>query len=470
MLGALIFGSTNIAWALVIPVQTCPPGQTLIATAADRDLATKAGIPTSSQCWNPSDPTTGRLPAEAKAFLINRYANPGPCSQKGLSDPRTEGIEKLDAQFAINLAAMLKAAPMYIGINSAFRTQQAQQCANPRVKSSNHSRGCAVDLGYSQKSCDSVACRWVLANASKYHIVLRMRYSPEWNHIEPQTCNGTSVGSVMTSGGYMEETEGVDVPPESSAPYYCLVSVAPIVTIPSQTPPGPGCYNQSQMQTPYPSPLMQSAPMTNPSVNPSTGGAAQPQICTPSFTCANNVMYYRTSTCQTQTYQVCAYGCNGNTCAGASTTSAVSSRLDSSFSSSSTSTTVADSNTDSGAATGSISDFLNSFANPVAVDIGTSTGLAFTLNPETGEIEHLSPAARALVPTGTSSGIMSAVQPIGATQTFTSSDLANTGVRASAQTSGLQSILAGLRDALTWAISYLTPFRGAAANPLAPRY
>ncbi|MDP2648724.1 MAG: M15 family metallopeptidase, partial [bacterium] len=178
---------------------TCPnPGE---RPAIASDAAVKNRQISIGTCYDPKNALAiNQVVEEAKRFLSDRYSSPGFCSQKGLANPKVDGIAKLDAEFAINLANMLKAAPVYISINSAFRTQEAQQCANPKVKNSYHSKGCAVDLGYNQKHCNSDACKWVRANAANFKLQLRLPFSPEWNHIEPIKCSGTSIGPPVPGG------------------------------------------------------------------------------------------------------------------------------------------------------------------------------------------------------------------------------------------------------------------------------
>src|SRR3989344_8128035 len=77
----------------------------------------------------------------AYAFLITRYT-PGSRSSIGLSNPKVEGIVKLNPDFAVALAKMLQNAP-YMNIISAYRTPEGQGSKNPQ---SNHIYGCAVDL------------------------------------------------------------------------------------------------------------------------------------------------------------------------------------------------------------------------------------------------------------------------------------------------------------------------------------
>lgn len=190
---------------------------------------------TSANCSNllKLAPTTMARPADkvfinaevcdAYNFLIDRY-DPGPRSSAGLSNPKVEGIIYLNPDFAVRLAKMLKAAP-YMRINSAYRTPEGQGSKNP---GSNHIYGCAVDLGYSQDSCGSAQCQWVLQNAgnAEFKIQIRMKYAPEWNHIEPidkDACRAGRAGnpnipSPAPSGPLSTALRDIFSPPPASVP------------------------------------------------------------------------------------------------------------------------------------------------------------------------------------------------------------------------------------------------------------
>ena len=135
----------------------------------------------------------------AYQFLISRYT-PGPRSSVGLSNPKIDGITRLNPDFAVALARMLSAAP-YMMINSAYRTKEGQGSVNP---DSNHTYGCAVDLGYAQSNCGSSQCQFVLQSGPPaYGLQIRMKYSPEWNHVEPvnvQQCRAKGPGGGVTPG------------------------------------------------------------------------------------------------------------------------------------------------------------------------------------------------------------------------------------------------------------------------------
>lgn len=128
--------------------------------------------------------------------LIRRY-NPGHCSQKGLSDPRVEGITRLNPSFAVALAKTLKEMPGNVGIISAFRTPEAQNCVGNGATMSNHKVGCAVDLSWDQNSCGSGACQWMLQNGSSKGVHIRMQHAPEWNHIEPKDLAACRAGKTI---------------------------------------------------------------------------------------------------------------------------------------------------------------------------------------------------------------------------------------------------------------------------------
>lgn len=139
----------------------------------------------------------------AYKFLIERY-EPGQCSQRGLANPKVDGITALNPEFARNLALLLvegeNALGGRFGINSALRTggpNGGQACANPRGYSGNtnaspHAQGLAVDLVYpgggTKHDCSSAGYKWIEANAGKRKIALYNQVhsyvSGECNHVE----------------------------------------------------------------------------------------------------------------------------------------------------------------------------------------------------------------------------------------------------------------------------------------------
>ncbi|MDB5238370.1 MAG: hypothetical protein JWM46_640, partial [Candidatus Kaiserbacteria bacterium] len=168
-------------------------------------------------------------------------------------------------------------------------------------------------------------------------------------------------------------------------------------------------------------------------------------ICSPQFSCTNNVMYYQTTSCTTQVYQTCTNGCNGNSCANIATTPATSTLV----TNPSTSTTH----------TSTTEELLNAFANPVsftASNSATATPISVVLNSNTSDITGISAASAS---TSINPGTIASIQPLTSQQTFTSTDLSYTGpsTYSSPSTNGVMKLLSDLAAALTWAIHFLSP-------------
>jgi hypothetical protein len=174
-------------------------------------------------------------------------------------------------------------------------------------------------------------------------------------------------------------------------------------------------------------------------------------------------MYYQTSSCTTQVYQLCVYGCDGNACKTASTTSsAIGSDISGAYASTSSSTSDdADdgdnTNTNTNSNT-SISDILNSLSIGdmfTSTDIGTSAPLS--LNPSIFQSSSLQdPSTQYPAGTLVASGTIASIQPVGSQSTFTSQDLANNPGYVPAQSnSAVFSILEGMKNALLGALNFL---------------
>jgi len=163
--------------------------------------------------------------------LVARY-NPGECSSKGFSNPKVEGITKLNPEFAVALSKQLRAIGN-VTIISAYRSKEGQQCANPSAPDSSHTYGCAVDLGSSKNECDAT-CQKIKATGGTYGIAIRadattckLGSTPgECNHVEPtnyQACKakqpsggvvpgpvaGTGTGTGTGTGSTPAKTFGV---------------------------------------------------------------------------------------------------------------------------------------------------------------------------------------------------------------------------------------------------------------------
>ena len=222
-----------------------------------------------------------------------------------------------------------------------------------------------------------------------------------------------------------------------------------------QTLPAP---NQTQRPVPNqqapaarPAPAPQPAPaQTTPA--PAATTPAQ-QTCTPQFTCTNGVMYYQTSACAMQQYQVCANGCSGNICAVSTTGTS----LVSDFLTKTPTTTVA---TTTRQATSTF-DLIGALAGgtgtktnvaPVATSVNLSglSGQGVAVLQGGVPVQLNNPAANNVYsPTPTSQ------------ETFRSGDLAQSpGAQTYSpqQLSTFQSILANLKTIVLRILDYLRPF------------
>lgn len=190
------------------------------------------------------------------------------------------------------------------------------------------------------------------------------------------------------------------------------------------------------------------------------GSQSQPQICNPSYSCSAGTMYYQTTSCTTQVYQLCVYGCDGNACKTASTTSSTLNTVTGAFSSTSTSTPDeqdgGNTNTNTNNNT-SISDILNSLSIGdlfTSTDVGTSVPLS--LNSSINQIGSLQ-SGSSTYPAGTAvaTGTIQSYQPIGGQSTFTSQDLVYLPQAVITRTSTTFSILEGMKNALLGALNFL---------------
>lgn len=344
--------------------------------------------------------------------------------------------QQLGPKFAICASRFMKAlrekSPGSC-IESAFRdpAQQAAACKNicgqlscpgrcAAPGQSYHQKGLAIDIGRLKMPLQQF---WQLATQSGLGNPTGL-HSSDPNHI--QVMNG---GADCADIGYQPTTDDSFVPgPIQSNPYFSYAP-SPLPSMPSQAFPGAPVPTYSQ-----PTPTIPSATTPTPSGAP---------VCTPQFSCSNNVMYYQTTSCLTQVYQTCSNGCSGNSCAVISPTSGTSTLK--------ATTTVSASTTD---------DLLNSLSNPVtlsATPVGTASSLTLALNGNISNVVGLSGTSTA---TGLNTGTIASIQPLTSQQTFTSTDLSNSGMSSynTQQLSGTFKILSDLRAALVWALNYLNPF------------
>lgn len=409
------------------------------AVEADLSAMRAAGIPNPKvgMLWDPKNPYVGIEAGDAKTYLMKK------------NDAGQQDIAGLNAEFACRLARFLKAsesAGYNFRISSGFRSS-AQQAALYRAKpnlaappgGSNHERGLAADLTFNGRSggCPSFApCLWAHQNAAQSGLRFPMagpngvpiapgkKYEP-W-HIEP----GGSVGGASTCG---DLSSGPAIDPGVSAPLGVGDSLRNAVS----TPP-----TGAAQPTPAPTP----APTTPPPSN----------ICTPQFTCSNGTMYYRTSSCTTQPYEVCERGCAGNICATAtSSVRSTSTPIFDLFGSPSSPIPRSDATKQ---ATSTI-DLINALADPTSTNAPTSTPFVLTLDGRDIVMLQVRPVSQA----GENISPDTAYFPPQPQQTFTSSDLSGSPTLSPyppPQISTFQSVLADLKIIVLRALDLLKPFRG----------
>lgn len=393
-----------------------------LATA--NDAVVKNGEIPAGTCYDPNDSAIGKNAEEAKQFLLTRYKpSAGGCSAS--TQTAQQSIDKLDSQFAINLAKMLKEAPMIINFISAYRSPIAQQCANPKVKNSNHTKGCAVDLQYAQSNCDSDTCKWVVKNAETYGLHIRMRYDPEWNHLEPKSCSGQSTGNVINDSpqpqsAYQRAVQGIqnyfNPPPPPQCPQGTVLMNG--TCLPQQA----QAYNQ--MTSPY--------------------SYAQPTSATTNG---------NTGTGSTGSGITIGSGTGGTGSSGTNIGSGVniSGLIDNT-----TKTPT------SGTSTSAI-DLINALANPTTTSATTATGTPIALNGSLGATSALQ-GTRNATTTSTLSATNTYALGTQASQTFVSQDLSKTPSNYTQNVSNGSTfaLLENIKQILLTIISSLRPFGGTA--------
>ena len=421
-----------------------------------------ANIPSSGQfCDKDKELIYGAgCPEDPRAYLLTK------------SKQSPDHVQGLNSDFACRLFKFLKAADAEgknVTLNSGYRSIP-RQAEIYRVFMANggrgapvappgrskHNYGIAYDLHYDGRHSNFglgngntarclqalPSCKWAHDNAAKYGLRYPMLIEP-W-HIEP----GTAVKGMQqlpSDPAYWASDSGTNYNGAPFVPYQPLPqpnimnSPAPIGT-PSQTP-----TTQTQNQT------------TN-----------QPQICDPKLSCSGNVTYYQTSSCTTQVYQVCQYGCSttGSACATSTSTAATSTSINLTGSSTDIGSafSITNSNTNNNSnETGSssrptVSELLDAMASNVtftSTEVGTSAPTVFRLNQNTDDIEQMDSSADSS--DTLAEGTITSVQPLTGQQTFVSSNLYSgyeSGYGAQ-PISTFQTILNNLRFALLWAIDVL---------------
>jgi len=463
----VVTGATLFCAAPALAQTACPAGTVAITTATRAD-ATAAGVPTSSACWDPKSTTTGQADGEAKAYLAQHAT-------------KSVNVACFNAQFAIDLAALMKAVPggpptITSGPRSAADQVKAQASGASQVGAchSYHQYGLAADFN----TTNSKTLLWMRINAPQFGLTRIPALSVQTGcslkgtgfcdpaHIQisgalPPT-NQCGVCSASTYTGTQPDTgtpqSGDDDSRYNTPGNIDYLPYTPPVNAPTfSTPLG-------MLSTPMMSSLPSMAaptPVTPVATTPTTATTPQQPICTPTFTCTSGTMYYQTSSCTTQVYQVCSNGCNGNSCAAATSTAGVSNAFTSTTNTNTdTNTNVTSNSSDSSSTQPSVSDILTQLTGYTftAVDVATTASLGFSLNPQTGEVAQLSGTVP--VQNGIASQTISSIQPVDSAQTFTSGDLSGTGFNAAptatlSQSNGFQAVLAGMAPALQRALSIL---------------
>lgn len=411
----------------------------------------------------------------AYQFLLTRYIGTGPRSSTG-QPSSTSGITGLNPGFAVQLEKLLKAMPGNVTIISAYRTVSGQGDTNPE---SNHRYGCAADLGWSQDNCSSQTCQWMLANGpSVAGIQIRMKYAPEWNHVEPinvQACRaggnpggGTGAGTTVPFDSSLRSALGLQQPVMNTQA--CFTSLGNPPTIAQ-----PGTVLQSQCLTnanvggsttpPPPPPAQQSAaqPTTSGGSTATTPATTQttqttsttpPPLGTPNTipypagTCAAQTfcaqtdgnLYVRSTTCVDQISQQCSNGCTGNAC----NTPAAS--------------------TGSGSSNALINLLLNPTPAPGQTPTSTPVSLSQSVQAQ-GDVANILPYGNPQTPAASNvAGLQPGSAQALSSNTFTSGDLGNSAPAYSAAPSTFQAVLGQMKGILYNMLAYLSanfqPFGG----------
>ncbi len=425
----------------VVHAQTgCTADSPPVTTVADVAAMKAAGIEDAriGMCWDRKDANVGATQAQAKQDLQGMWCGnkAAQCSFNGATYSST--IDDLDPKFALcadKFMKQLRASDPTACIRSAYRSSAHQMCSCQGICRANscpglcappgnsyHQKGLAIDVNHPKVTKQQL---WSIGSQSGLGNPLGLHVSDP-DHM--QVMNG---GSNCSDIGYSPTDTDVFVPgPVQSNPYFNY-GPAPMPSIAPQSFPG------------APVPTVSTPAATTPAVTTTgtTATATSSGICSPVFSCSNNVMYYQTSSCTTQVYQTCANGCNGNSCAVITPTAGTSTL------SATTQSTQAS----------STNDLLNALSNPVslsAVPIGTAAPIAVTLNGNTSDVAGLNGNTTSSI---VNPGTISSIQPITSQQTFTSSDLTNNSVSSygTQSNSAVLKILADLKSALEWAINFL---------------
>lgn len=446
---------------------TCKTGKSRAATSADLPTMTAAGIPNPvvGMDWCPDDTNAGQAAGETKQFLKSILCSPDRDNYGGMGADDT--IERLDSKFARCAAKFLKDAKnngVSVCIREGARSVAKQNeyvqrgvIACKKGAMCEHPRGIAIDVnvlnGQGVSNCASYTR--LHQSAPSYGLTFYLGCKDAYHFVPAK-------GSGDCSGGGILQQDDYDYPQ-----YYS--------TGPNQTTPSSSLSNAFRQAIGLPA-TTQAAQPTATQTTASSDTTTTSQVCAPAFSCTNGTMYYKSSSCVQQVYQVCPYGCSGDACAAASSTvGTISSAFKTSTTSATSSKTktsdeedTSQGTTDGTTAADSISSYLEAFTG-TSVDVGTATPISLAMNTIKDIAWGVKDDESGVPTNGTTSGVVYSTQSINSQQTFVSSDLSGT-VGSSytpAQQTGLASVLAKMRSALEWALSYLKPFRGQSAMQIA---
>jgi hypothetical protein len=451
---ALIMIIAALCAVQVSAQSACPDGT--VPIGSDRATATANGIPTSSQCWTPSDKNIGTAAGDAKAWL-RQHATSG------------ANIACLNAQFAEKLKTFMEAVPGGIPtITDAYRGKAAQAQAQASGASqvgpcgSYHQYGLAADFNNS----NATTLRWMRLNAPQYGL------AP--TGINPVTGCGTSgfcdPGHIQMAG---------PLPPEDQ----CGICNS---TGNGVLPPTGGA------QSPGAAILKAIGNFFNPSSN-----TAPANNCTAQSVCSGNVLMYQSATCTMTVQQTCTAGCANGACNqqscptgytlvnGSCVQTQQTTSASNSSSAGNTSTPTGTSSVTPGTSTAAL---LQSLASSQGSAATPASNTPITLSGAAQDITQLSaPAGSNITYAQTGApdmtlptqgvapaGSVTPQQPQGSASTFTSGDMSNTGVTNFGQpaTGNVDAttlpLLAALKNEVLNVIGvlavYIEPFGGVVPN------
>lgn len=185
----------------------CPTGTVLI-TAATRAQATAAGIPESSNCWDPKNTAVGAEAGDAKRTLRGLLCPPNSNNYGGAGPEQT--IEKLNPAFAGCAAKFLSDAKQRMPslcLREGYRTVEKQQeyareylngggIACTKGAGCEHPSGIAIDVNVSSEA--EYMRLW--NDATQYGLIFYLRSRDKVHFVPIAARNGSRSGACLTTG------------------------------------------------------------------------------------------------------------------------------------------------------------------------------------------------------------------------------------------------------------------------------